>query len=137
MVGDSVDRSTNDSVQFTQFRGNKYRDAVVHGNGVYRLFKVDPVNFPGFKPVALNKDPESVHLGQNLTVVSYGPANSFVPYDYENLTWPGQALEGSFQVTVDPDTQFWAGGTGIGVCAGEYERSGSPFGSLSRLQSHA
>jgi hypothetical protein len=122
MVGDAVDRSTNSSVQFTQVRGSKFRDAVVHEGGIFRLFKVDPVTFRGFKPVVLNKNRTLIQLGLNLTVVSYGPADSLEPYNYSNLTWPGQALEGSIQVTrvEDPNEQFWAGGTGVGVCVGEW-----------------
>jgi hypothetical protein len=126
MVGDAVDRSTNSSVQFARFSGSKFLDAVVHDGGVYRMFKVDPVTFRGFKPVVLNKDPNSIKLGLNLTVVSYGPADSMIADSYDNLTWPGQALEGSIQVTLveDPNLQFWAGGTGVGVCTGEWGTNG-------------
>jgi hypothetical protein len=134
MVGDSVDRSTNESVQFVRFTGDVHQDAVVHYDGSYRLFKVDPVTFPGFKPVALNKNRTLIQLGLNLTVVSYGPANSTVEYSYANLTWPGQALEGSLNVTQieNPNERFWAGHNDVGVCVGESISLVEP----SRAESH-
>jgi hypothetical protein len=134
MVGDAVDRSTNSSVQFTQFR-----DAVVREGDIFRLFKVDPVTFRGFKPVVLNKNRTLIQLGLNLTVVSYGPADSLDPFIYDNWTWPGQALEGSIQVTdvENPNEQFWAGGTGVGVCVGECRTNGVAAFIKIRNQAHA
>jgi hypothetical protein len=122
MVGDSVNRAANDSIQFAKFSGDVYRDGIVHEHGSYRVFKVDPVTFPGFVPVQLNTDRDAIHLGQNLTVVSYGPANSLSDSSGDNLTWPGRALEGSLEVTLidDPNDWFWAGNTGVGVCVGTY-----------------
>jgi hypothetical protein len=123
MVGDSVNKATNKSIQFARFSGDVYRDGVVHEEGWYRLFKVDPVTFPGFVPVKLNRGRNAVYLGQNITVVSYGPADS-VASDVQggNLTWPGQALEGTLEVTKYEDANefFSAGNTGVGVCIGTY-----------------
>jgi hypothetical protein len=120
MVGDSLNKATNNSVQFARFSGDVYRDGAVHEHGSYRVFKVDPVTFPGFVPVTLNKNRDAIHLGQELTVVSYGPANSLSETSGDNLTWPGRALEGSLEVTHidDPNDWFWAGNTGAGVCVG-------------------
>jgi hypothetical protein len=120
MVGDSVNKATNKSIQFARFSGDVHRDGLIHEEGWYRVFKVDPITFPGFVPVKINRKHDAVYLGQNLTVVSYGPADTSSSSDKGE--WPGQALEGTVEVTdyEDPNEFFSAGNTGVGVCVGTF-----------------
>jgi hypothetical protein len=121
MVGDSSNKWTNDSIQFRRFSQDLDRDIISHPGGDHNLFKIEPVTFEGFSPVVLNKDSDSLHVGQNVTAVGYGVNHSRFSDDtpWEDVAFPGEALEATLQVENDySETNIAAVAPGAGPCRG-------------------
>jgi hypothetical protein len=114
MVGDSKDNST---VQFRRvFEIGPGRFTLVHPNVRHHMFRIEPVTFDGFSPVVVNKDPLTPAVGQILTAATYGPTD---PYNWSSF--PGEAHERQYHVTLVSDNSFGATHFKQGGCVGAYD----------------
>jgi hypothetical protein len=121
MVGDSYNKWTNKSIQFRRFSKDLDRDIISHPGGDHNLFKIEPVTFEGFSPVVLNKDSDSLNIGQNVTAVGYGVNHTNFSDDtpWEDVAFPGEAFEATLQVENDvSETKLSAVASGAGPCRG-------------------
>jgi hypothetical protein len=101
MVGD-LDAADPNSVQLRNIvTVDGLPAALNHPDGFFRLVKIEPVTFSGFSPATFSSDANSPTAGQSLTVVGYGSSSQwedFFDYYYDNITWPGVAMEATLEV---------------------------------------
>jgi hypothetical protein len=85
------DEPRNDARGRSQFRlVDPDRAGVAHPQRRVALFKIEPVTFEGFVPLAIGKDPNATRLGQNLTIAGYGTTGG-------RYSYPGEVYETSVQ----------------------------------------
>jgi hypothetical protein len=115
MVGDSYN---NESIQFRRALVRDRDGIVSHPGGRHFLFKIEPVTFLGFYPASINKDPEGVRVGQDVTVVGYGRT-----HPTNESSFPGEAYEAQLEVVDRWDDAFVTHFPGLGPCGGAWRWS--------------
>jgi hypothetical protein len=98
------DEPRNDARGRSQFRlVDPDRAGVAHPQRRVALFKIEPVTFEGFVPLAIGKDPNATRLGQNLTIAGYGLSS------IASSRYPGEVYEGNVQAGYadDDSDMFW------------------------------